>query len=90
MSDRTSRAHTRRARMHEPPLPSEFNIAKMKHARVAPALPRRSHDVFPLPGPSLINIDVGGEGADPDHYKSDNVALRDAPAVGNKCKTNKK
>ena len=29
-------------------------------------------------------------GADPDHYKSDNVALRDAPAVGNKCKTNKK
>ena len=43
-----------------------------------------------LPEPSLINIDVGGRGADPDHYKSDNVALRDALAVGNKCKTNKK
>ena len=46
---------------------------------------------FSLPEPSLINIDVGGRGrADPDHYKSDNVALRDTLAVGNKSETNKK
>ena len=46
--------------------------------------------MFSLPEPLLINIDVGGEGADPDHYKSDNVALRDTLVVGNKSETNKK
>ena len=30
---------------------------------------------FSLPEPPLINIDVGGEGADPDHHKSDNAVL---------------